>query len=206
MKIGNLLLALGLVIVSGCASTSVDLEEPRRLLGTEDGIRVDAQIFTESVGPGSSLRMTWDIPNERAEPIAVADLIPAVSFEEGERTIVIHLGSEVPGHQLIPRLVEILPGEKKNFGGVARLNLTLPPPTPINPYPRSIQIRVSVLSDVEPFRALIGMPENAIADSKLADEMFTQWLESIVSVRTNTLPIDWMGARRREAEAARQRF
>jgi hypothetical protein len=206
MKIENLLLALGFVIASGCASSGVDLEEPRRLLGTEDGIRVDAQIFTESVGPGTSLRLTWDITNQRAEPIAVADLIPAVSFEEGERTIVIHLGSEVPGFELVPRLVEILPGQKKNFGGVARLNLNLPPPTPISPYPRAIQIRVSVLSEVEPFRMLVGMPENAVADSALADQMFTRWLESIVSVRTNTLPIDWMGARRREAEAARRRF
>jgi hypothetical protein len=206
MRIGNLFLAFVFLFAGGCASSSVDLDEPRRLLGTEDGVRVDAQIFTESVGPGSSLRMTWDITNQRAQPIAVADLIPAVSYEEGERTIVIHLGSEVPGHQLVPRLVEILPGEKKNFGGVARLNLTLPPPTPINPYPRAIQIRVSVLSDVEPFRMLVGIPENAVADSALADQMFNRWLESIISVRTNTLPIDWMGARRREAEAARQRF
>ncbi|MFN2442457.1 MAG: hypothetical protein ABR517_07215 [Thermoanaerobaculia bacterium] len=206
MRFGNLLLALVLLLAGGCASSGVDLEEPRRLLGTEDGVRVDAQIFTESFGPGTSLRMTWDITNERAEPIAVADLVPAVSFEEGERTVVIHLGSEVPGHDLLPRLVEILPGEKKNFSGVARLNLNLPPPTPISPYPRYVQIRVSVLSEVEPFRVLVGIRENAIADSALADEMFTRWLESVVSIRTNPLPIDWMGARRREAEAARQRF
>lgn len=200
------LAALVFAVLTSCATGGVDLDEPRRMLGSEEGIRVDAQIFAEAVSPGQTVRLIWDITNERPEPIAVADLVPAVSFEQGERTIMIHLGSEVPGNELVPRLVQILPGEKKNFSAVARMNLNLPRPTPITPYPRYIQLRVNVLSDVEPFRQIIGIPENAIADSDLADELFTAWIESTVTIRTNSLPIDWMGARQMEAEQRRQRL
>lgn len=188
------LAACATLLLAGCVSApTVDLEEPSRLLGREADVRLDAQVFAEQLGTGSAVRMTWEIENQRPEPIAVADIVPAVSWDSAERTLVIHLGSEVPGNALVPRLVEIAPGEKRGFGGVAKVNIVLPPRTPLNAYPQSLQVRLSFLSNTEPFRELIGIPETAIADSALADRLFTQWVESNETIRTNAIPIDWRG-------------
>ncbi|HEY0787728.1 MAG TPA: hypothetical protein VGE86_03730, partial [Thermoanaerobaculia bacterium] len=78
-----------LLLVSACTTATIDLDEPRRILGTQADVRVDAQVFAEKVGTGSSVRVLWEIDNQRPDPIAVADLLPAVTYDEVARTIVV---------------------------------------------------------------------------------------------------------------------
>lgn len=184
----------GLLLLSACATTAIDVDEPRRILGTQAGVRVDAQVFAEKVGSGSSVRVVWEIDNQRPDPIAVADILPEVTYEETARTIVVSVGSEVPGNQMLPRLIRVESGEKKTFEGLAKIALRLPPPGPLSPTPRYLQLKLNFLADVEPFKELIGIPEVAVHDPKRADELFTQWVEANETVRTNAVPIEWLGA------------
>ncbi|HUP63764.1 MAG TPA: hypothetical protein VM557_00585 [Thermoanaerobaculia bacterium] len=201
--------AVSLLLLSiGCASSGgVDLNEPRRVLGRESDVRIDAQIFQKKVGTGTSVRLTWEIENLRSQPIAVADMLPSVSYDELERTLVVQLGSEVPGNNLVPRLIRIESGEKRAFNGAAKINLHLPLPGPMTQYPRLMQVRVSFLSPVGPFEELIGIPETSVADPALADRLFPQWLEANETIRTNSIPIDWMGlAPASPNDASRRRY
>ena len=202
------LAALLLLLGIGCASSGgVDLQEPRRVLGRESDVRIDAQIFQEKVGTGTSVRLTWEIENLRSQPIAVADIVPSVSYDELERTLVVNVGSEVPGNNLVPRLIRIESGEKRAFNGVAKVNIHLPLPGPMTQYPRLMQVRLSFLSPVGPFEELIGIPETSIADPALADRLFPQWVEANETIRTNSIPIDWMGVTPPSAnDASRRRY
>ncbi|MGH9458859.1 MAG: hypothetical protein ACRD2J_14595 [Thermoanaerobaculia bacterium] len=208
MKRRILPLALAAVALAACStSRGVDLDEPRRVVGSESGVRLDAQIFSERVGTGSSVRLVWEVSNDRPDAIAIADLVPVVSYERAENTIVVHLGSEVPGNDFVPRLVRIAPGEKKVFEQAAKISLHMPPRTPFGGYPRFLQIRLSFLGETEPFESLIGISENAIRDAELADQLFTQWVEANDTIRTNAIPIEWIGADRPiEGDASRRRF
>jgi hypothetical protein len=182
------------LVLSACATASVDLDEPRRIIGTESDVRVDAQVFAEKVGTGSSVRVVWEIENQRRDPIAVAELVPAVTYEATERTIIVNVGSEVPGNQLLPRLIKIAPGERKTFEGLANVGIRTPPPGPFANTPRYLQLKLSFLSNVGPFEWLVGIRENAVGDPEKADELFTAWVESNETVRTNAIPIEWLGA------------
>ena len=44
MKLRTLFLT---ILLAGCASTSVDMDEPKRLLGREEDVRIDAEISTD---------------------------------------------------------------------------------------------------------------------------------------------------------------
>ena len=106
-------LLLVALVLTGCAS-GVDLDEPRRLLGREGDIRVDAQMFGEQINPGSLVTLTYEIQNFRATPIAFSDVVAASDFDPETRTITVTLGAEVPGTPP-PRLEVIGAGEKKTF-------------------------------------------------------------------------------------------
>ena len=185
--------SLCVLFLVGCATATVDLDEPRRILGTEGDVRVDAQVFAEKVGTGSSVRVIWEIENQRRDPIAVADMLPAVSYDPADRTIVVNVGSEVPGNELLPRLIRIEPGERKTFEGLAKIALRMPAPGPLAATPRLLLLKLSFLSNVAPFQELVGIPEVAVSDPERADELFTQWVEANETVRTNAIPIEWLG-------------
>jgi hypothetical protein len=189
------LAVLAVFVAAGCASTpSVDLEEPRRVVGTEERVRIDAQIFGDVLSQTSSIRMTYDITNERATPIAVADLIPEAAYDPETQTVTVTIGSEVPGAQLLPRLVSIGPGEKKNFSAVARVTILMgSAATPLTRFPNALRLKVNFLNDTEPFRQLIGIQERAVMSPTLADELFPKWLEKNETLYTNTVPMRWRG-------------
>ncbi|HVR41546.1 MAG TPA: hypothetical protein VMU84_20795, partial [Thermoanaerobaculia bacterium] len=118
---------LMLLIAAGCASTkTVDLNEPRRVVGTENRVRVDAEVYGDRLSTNAALTIKYDITNERENPIAVADIVPETTYDDETQTVTIGIGSEVPGNQLLPRLVSVAPGEKKSFQVIARVNLMFP--------------------------------------------------------------------------------
>ena len=200
MKLRTLILTL---LMAGCASTAVDMDEPKRLLGREEDVRIDAEISTDRISTSTSIGLTWEIQNFRSQAIAVADLVAQTNYDPESRMITVTLGSEVPGMGLVPRLIVINPGEKKSFTGGARPNFVLPMATGGPAYPRELRLRLNYLRDVEPFRMLVGIPERAVADEKLADQLFSHWVENNDSVTTNAVPINWMG--RQEPVGTRRR-
>lgn len=190
----SVLLAATLVL-AGCASTArnspVNQDEPRRVVGTENDVRIDAEIFGDHLGSSVTIPLKYDITNSRAAAIAIADLIPETTYDDETQTVTVNIGSEVPGRTLLPRLISIGPGEKKSFTTAARVNLLIPGGTPNSRIPRAMRIKVNFLDDTAQFKQLIAIPERGVYDPKLADELFPKWLERNVTVYTNALPMRW---------------
>ena len=186
---------LTLIFVAACASAPVNMNEPRRLVGTENDVRIDAEVIGDQLSPASRLPIKYDITNNRMTPIAVADLIPETTYAPDTQTITVSLGSEVPGEEFLPRLLLIAPGEKKSFTTNAAVKIVMPGgPNPFIHFPSGMRVKLNFLSDPKPFTKLINIPEHAVHDPQLAAEIFPKWVEGNESVYTNTLPMRWMGA------------
>jgi hypothetical protein len=186
------LIALTSFLALSCTTSQVDLDEPRRVVGTADQVRIDAMITGESIDSGTQLPITWEITNHRSVPVAVADLIPETSFDRESGLITVTLGAELPGEALLPRLIEIPPGESKTFRTSARINFQRPRPGGmISPSRAELRLKLNFLSDTTPFRQLIGIDERAVADPALADALFPVWIEKNEVIVTNSLPLRW---------------
>ena len=183
------------VLLASCASVTtnkpVDQKEPRRVVGTENDVRVDAEIAADELQRSMSLPLKYDITNGRQVTIAVADMVPETTYDPDTGTVTIGIGSEVPGNMFLPRLIAIAPGEKKSFAAVAHVNLMVPLETPAVRIPNAIQVKVNFLGETKTFAMLIGMTEKGLYDPKLADELFPKWVERNETVFTNTLPMRW---------------
>src|SRR5215213_1645703 len=123
------------LLLAGCASSAVDMNEPRRIVGTEDSVRVDAQVFGDEIRPGAKIPVAYEITNMRSEAIAIAELVPATTYDAETNTFTVNVGSEVPGNELLPRLVEIAPGATQTFRIVASIQPIMPPRSLSNPLP-----------------------------------------------------------------------
>lgn len=196
---------VALLLLTACASTAVDMSEPRRVVGTESSVRVDAEIDDE-LRAGAPLGITYEITNQRSTAIAVADILPETTWDPETRTVTVSIGSEVPGLTILPRLVRIGPGEKKSFSTSARVSRLMPAQSAD---PRRIpmtllRLKVNFLGDTGPFAELIDIPEKGIADAKRADELFAAWLERNEAVYTNAVPVH-LSARRMPTEGEAER-
>lgn len=194
------------LLVAGCASSpTVDMDEPRRVVGTENAVRVDAQVFGEVLMSSSAVPVRYDITNERRTAIAFAELTPDVTYDPETQTVTVGLGSEVPGNELIPRLVSIAPGEKKSFSTVARVNILMgSSASPLRRVPNALRLKLSFLGDTTPFRELLNIPERAVYNPKLADSLFTAWLEKNETLYTNAVPMKWAATPEAQAPAGRR--
>jgi hypothetical protein len=187
---GTLLAVAGLVLVAGCGTTAVDMDEESRVLGFENEVRVDA-LFYGLTGSGRSLGISvvYEIENRRGASIAFADMVPISSFDGETGTFTVIVGSEVPGQEMLPRLIEIKPGERVSLSTSARLVVPSADPGIRGRPPRDVRLKVVYLEDVEPFRELVGIPTVAVKDPARADELFLPWVEGTRSVTTNGVPL-----------------
>lgn len=182
------------VLISTAAyAASVDMKEPRRAVGREDDIRIDATLAQDSVSASSAIGVTWQIENLTSETIAVADKVVDVSYDNETRTITFAIGSEVP-NATMPHLVMVAPGQKRvlTAGGIA--HITIPRvSSPFTATPRLVQIKVNVLRDVKPFaKVAFSQP--------ISDSLFDTWVETNDSIVLNPLPVYWKESPRGVAE------
>jgi hypothetical protein len=182
-----------LLSTSVAHAAHVDMKEPRRAVGRDNDIRVDATLTQETLSSGSSIGVIYQIENLTSSTIAIADKAVDVSWDDETRTITFTVGSEVP-NATMPHLVMIAPGEKRvlTAGGIAHIVV----PRIRSPFvitPRQLQITVNVLRDVKPFaKAAIAQP--------IDDALFDTWVETNASIVLNPLPVRWKENSRGVAE------
>lgn len=178
------LLSSGVVRAGG-----IDMDDPRRALGREGDVRIDAQLAREIVSPGVPISVTYQVQNFSTLPVAIANKVSAASYDADSLTITISLGSEVP-QQNLPHIEIIAPGEKKVFHASALPAFTAGIARSTNRSgPRYVQVRVSILRDLEPFRALIDRQTKG--PQRISDELFDRWFESNDTIFLNTIPIQF---------------
>ena len=193
MKSTSIAFFTAVLISTASYAASVDMKEPRRAVGREDDIRIDATLTQETISASSAIGVTWQIENLTSETIAVADKVVDVSYDNETRTITFAIGSEVP-NATMPHLVTIAPGQKRvlTSGGIA--HITMPGVrSPFVATPRLVQIKVNVLRDVKPFESLaVSQP--------ISDALFDKWVDANDSIVLNPLPVYWKDSPRGVAE------
>src|SRR5436305_12199657 len=142
----------------------VDFNDPKRALGREGDVRVDAQLARDTVSPNAPVTVTYQIENLSRATVAVADKIFDITFDPDARTITFSIGAEVPPGPNMPHLAIIKPGEKRVLTGGAILHIATPSiRTPWTAIPQYLQIQVTVLKDVTPFGKFIELQNKSAA-------------------------------------------
>jgi hypothetical protein len=194
------LFAAAVILAVSVRAAHVDMKDPRRALGREDDIRVDAQLNQDSVANNSPLSVTYQIQNLTASPIAIADRVASVSYDEDSQTITLTIGAEIPDANM-PHLVVIAPGAKKTLSSGGVFN-ALVSSSRLARVPQYFQVRVNVLRDLTPFRDLI-----ARQSGQLSTSLFDEWLDSNDTIECNVIPVRWnAGGGPRVAPTAEQRM
>src|SRR5438132_14143662 len=92
-----------LFLAIACASSKpVDMKEPRRVVGTENDVRVDAEVYGDKLAPNVTLPLKYDITNHRPLTILIADLLPESSYDPETHTVTVTIGAEIPGEHFLP--------------------------------------------------------------------------------------------------------
>ncbi len=183
--------ALWFVFLACTSTKPVNMSEPRRIVGTENNVRVDAEFYSDRLGPNVTLPLKYDVTNQRPTTILIADLIPEATYDPETHTVTVGIGSEIPGEQFLPRLIPIRPGERKSFSTAAHIVIVSGPASPWVPRPNALRLKLNFLSDPAPFEKLIAIPERAVRDRELAAQLFPKWVEGNETVFTNSLPMRW---------------
>lgn len=175
-----LIAAIVLLHAAAASADSIDMDDPRRTVGREGDVRVDAQLVQDTVSPGAPIGVVYQIENLSKAPVAIADRVAHATYDADARTITVSIGSEVPQDGKMPRIVTIAPGEKKIFrtGATPVLAGSRSPLTE----PRYVQVKVSILRDVAPFAT-------AVAAQPLSDALFDKWFEANDTIFLNTVPV-----------------
>ena len=182
------LTASTLLTAAAANAAGIDMNDPRRALGRENDVRIDAQLLQETVSPGTAIAVTYQIQNFSEAAVAVADRLSDSSYDEDARTITIGIGSEVPGGDSLPHLVTIAPGEKKVFRtAVTPVFSAAAMRASSAAFPRYVQVKVTILRNLAPFQPLMQSQPRA----RLSDELFNRWIEASDTIFLNTLPVGW---------------
>jgi hypothetical protein len=178
-----------LIHTAAAYADAINMDDPRRALGREDDVRVDAQLGQDTIVPGVPVAVVYQIQNLSDMPVAIADKVASASYDNDTRTITLSVGSEVP-EQTMPHVVIIAPGEKRVFHAAATPSLTAAATRArFGGVPRYVQVKVSILRDLAPFRALID--KQAQGPQPLSDALFDQWFESNDTILLNTVPVQF---------------
>jgi hypothetical protein len=164
------------------AGGAIDMDDPRRVVGRENDVRVDALLVQDTISPGSVVGVTWQIQNLSDAPVAVANKVVTASYDTDSRTITLAVGAEVPQDGKMPQVELIAPGEKKVFRGGATPALTLAALRTPQAAPRFVQVKVSILRNIEPFAKVNS-------GQLLSDSQFDQWFEANDTIFLNTIPV-----------------
>ena len=105
--------AVFLLAGSTARAAGVDFKDPRRALGRQDDIKVDAQMLQETISSGSPISVTYQIENLTPAPIAIADKVADASFDPDSLTITVSIGAEIPQGTTMPHLITIAPGQTR---------------------------------------------------------------------------------------------
>jgi hypothetical protein len=169
------------------------MKDPRRAVGREGDIRVDAVLSQETLTANSSLGVTYQVENRTNATIAIADKIVDVTYDSDERTVTFAIGSEVP-QATMPHLVTIAPGQKRvlQAGGLVRVAVSRER-SPFRGTPQLVQIKVNVLRDVQPFA-------HVAAAQPISDALFDRWVDTNDAIQLNPVPVHWREAPRGVAE------
>ncbi|HEX8170691.1 MAG TPA: hypothetical protein VF824_09150 [Thermoanaerobaculia bacterium] len=194
-----LIAAIALLHAAAAHGAGIDMNDPRRALGREDNVRVDAQLVQETVSPGAPIGVTYQVQNLGDEVIALADRVSDASYDEDSRTITVAIGSEIPADGRMPHLVSIAPGQTKVFrtAAVATINAAAVRSSLVAP-PRYVQVKVTVLRDLASFEPLTER-------RALSDQLFDHWLESNDTIFLNSIPVQWSARPRTAVAEADQR-
>jgi hypothetical protein len=178
---------LTLIAVACSSAPQSSITDSYRVLGREDDVRIDAQLFTGAVGPNALIRVDYEIENLRNAPIVIANLSGDASYDVDSRTITVSVGSEIPTDLSVTKLVTIPAGARKSLSTGARVNVGLPLLGPQTPRPRYLRLRVNYLGNAEPFDSLL-VPSPA---AKVGTDVFPVWIENNQAVMTSAVPIAW---------------
>ncbi|HEX2061013.1 MAG TPA: hypothetical protein VHK90_09755 [Thermoanaerobaculia bacterium] len=177
-------------------AASIDMDDPRRSLGREDNVRIDAQLVSDTVSGGTPIGVTYQIQNLSTEPIAVADKLSSATYDSDTRTITFAIGAEVPTDGNMPHMIVIAPGEKKVLRTAATPAINVAAMrTAFEQSPRFVQVKVTILRDLEPFLPLI-QNQRPTVQQRLSDELFEQWFEHADTIFLNAVPVSWSGRSR----------
>jgi hypothetical protein len=175
------------------AAAHVDFNDPRRALGRDGDIRVDAQLAQDAISANSPITVTYQIENLSKATIAIADKIADTDFDLESLTVTLSIGSEIPPGTM-PHLVTVHPGEKRVLTSGALLHVAVPNVrTRWAAVPRFVQVKVTVLKDVTAFAGLIEQQNHNAAPIALPNSMFDRWVESSDSILLNAIPVYWKG-------------
>lgn len=195
MKSSKQFITSAVIILFSAAAYAahVDMKDPRRALGRDDDIRIDAELMQDAVGSNSAIGVTYQIENRTNAPIAVADKLSTASYDSDTRTIVVSIGSEIPTTKTIPHLTLINPGEKRVLTAGTSVHISVAR-GPFSAVPQFVKIEVNVLRDTAPFaQAIAYQAKNNLASLPLGNDLFDQWVQSNDSIYLNSIPVQWKG-------------
>lgn len=166
------------------AEAVIDMDDPRRVVGREDNVRIDAQLLHDTVSPGSPIGVTYQIQNLTDAPVAVATKVMSASYDMDSRTITLAVGAEVPVDGNMPQIVVIAPGEKKVFRAGATPTYNAAAMRAGGSLPAYVQVKVSILRDVAPFAT-------TPSGRRLTDAQFDEWFGANDTIFLNTVPVSF---------------
>lgn len=206
MKSSKLSLALiasiTLIHAAAANAAGIDMNDPRRALGREGDVRVDAQLVRDTVSPGAPIGVTYQIQNFSDSTVAIAAKVSDASYDEDTRTITLALGSEVPPDGNMPQMVVIPPGEKKLLQSAATPKLhAAASRAAFAALPRYVQVKVAIMRDIQPFSALIE-EQDGRTKRRLSDELFEKWFECNDTIFLNSVPVQFVPSRSSGVESA----
>jgi hypothetical protein len=186
--------SVSLLIAAAASAARVDMNDPRRALGREDNIRIDAELLQQSLSPSSAISVTYQVENLTERTIGVADKVSDITFDPDTATVTFAIGAEVPTGAAMPHVVTIGPGQRRVLTAGGILHVVVPRQrTPWSAVPRFVQIKVNVLRDITSFEPLLVQQAKSAVAPALPGDLFEKWIDVNDAVFLNLIPVRWSG-------------